>query len=727
MTRVQRSSTTHFLSVFFFLIPPCVAVSQAQVLEEVIVTAERRAQSLRKTPISLINLSQESLQARNYRDLSDLRGAAPNLQLIPHPNAESTLLLFMRGVGNPDEQLTQDPSVGVYVDGIYLSRSQGLATEAASIERIEILRGPQGTLYGRNATGGAINLVTVAPDPSQLSISQTLRTGSRNLLRSQTAINVPLTERSAVRVGYVRSLENGAIENPGTGSSRYGDRDREALRVDLAWHAAESLSLRYSGDRGELHDTPAYLGAVPLGQSSLSRPDAGNPAVTGLQNNSLVSTGHQVTVEWAPVEGVTLRSLTARRKIVDEQYQDWHTGLQGPQPLLVTSAQGAQTQWSQELQLLGSSADERWQWIAGLYWLEEEIERDAQNAIPPADQTRRVFGRNIRNEARAAFGQVSYRPARWQEKLTVTAGLRWSEDRRKAALLRGLQVPIDGPLRLRPEPDFGDRRFSDVSPALTLEYDATDRIRFYGKVAEGYKSGGFNARASSAARFSQGFDDENVRSWEMGMKAESAEQRVRLDATLFRSDYRNIQLNVQSDPTDVVVSDVLNAGKATIDGLELELTTAITETLRLQFRYAWLDPRFNTIFDATGANVSDRYRFMGSPEHSLSVDLHWGLGRALGSALTLDASYSWQDDSVGNTTTDAGTYIIPGYGLASGRLKAVRAAGDGEIAFAVWAQNLTDENYYIAHFNGGTGRIVPTAIWGAPRSAGVELRYRFRR
>lgn len=723
----KRKLTIITPAIAMALVPGLTLDLRAQALEEVVVTAERRGKPLRETPISLVNFGESSLEARNYRDLSDLRGGIPNMQLIPHPNAESTLLLFVRGVGNPDEQLIQDPSVAVYLDGIYLPRNQGLASEAAALQRIEVLRGPQGTLYGRNATGGAVNLITVAPDPDHLTLTQTLRSGSRDLFRSRTDINVPLPGQAALRVGYVESREDGAIDNPGTGAARYGDRDRKAWRADLAWAPADTLSLRYSTDRGELADTPAFLGSVPRNAPKAPRPAAGSPAVSGLQANNVVSKGHHLTIEWQAAEGLVLRSLSAHRELVDDQYQDWHTGLAGPLPLLVTLAQGSQAQWSQEFQLLGDSANGRWSWVAGAYWFEETAERDAINRIPPANQARRVFGRDIRNEARALFGQASYRPALGQDRLTITAGVRWSEDEREATLGRGIQSPLDGPVNLRPTADVGDRDFSDVSPAVTVEYDVTDSVRLYGKIVEGYKSGGFNARASSPERFSAGFDDEKLRSYELGIKAETAERRLRFDAALFRGAYDDIQLNVRSDPENVIASDVLNAGEATIDGLELELTAAVTRALRLQLRYGWLDPVFASVRDATGADVSSAYRFLYSPEHSVALDVHWELGRFLGAELVLDASYGWQDDSFGSATTIAGDYIVPDYGLASGRITGAWTTPAGRLSLGLWGQNLLNEDHYTAHFNGGTGRAVPTALWGPPRALGVMLRYEFGR
>ena len=149
-------------------------------IEDIVVTAQKREESLQKTPISIVAFTGEDLAKNGINEITDLRSQVPSLQIVPHPNSGVTTRIFMRGVGNNDDQITQDPSVAVYVDGVYLARTQGLVTEVAELERIEVLRGPQGSLYGRNATGGAINFITRAPDLDDLRIKQTFSVGNYN-------------------------------------------------------------------------------------------------------------------------------------------------------------------------------------------------------------------------------------------------------------------------------------------------------------------------------------------------------------------------------------------------------------------------------------------------------------------------------------------------------------------------------------------------------------------
>lgn len=228
-------------------------LSVAAQLEEIVITAQKRPESLLESPLSLVVISEQELERSHFVDLADLATLAPNLQVLPHPNAASTLLLFIRGVGNSDEQVIQDPSVAVYLDGVYLSRSQGLASEFLDLERIEVLRGPQGTLYGRNATSGAVNLITKAPSFDASNFSQTLNTGSRALLRATTHLNVPVSDSVAVKVSYQNSQQNGFVRNVGTGAPRFGDEDRNAWRIDGLWQPSDDLRVRLIVDLSLIH------------------------------------------------------------------------------------------------------------------------------------------------------------------------------------------------------------------------------------------------------------------------------------------------------------------------------------------------------------------------------------------------------------------------------------------------------------------------------------------
>lgn len=178
---------------------------QGQRVEEIIVTAQKREESLQDTPISIAALSSRALENKGINDVTDLRSAVPGLQVTPHPNSSVTARVFIRGVGNNDDQLTADPSVAVYLDGVYVARSQGLASDLANIERIEVLRGPQGPLYGRNATGGAINYITKVPELGKFGGAQTFMLGNYNQFRSRTRLNVPIGDTLAVELGYLHA------------------------------------------------------------------------------------------------------------------------------------------------------------------------------------------------------------------------------------------------------------------------------------------------------------------------------------------------------------------------------------------------------------------------------------------------------------------------------------------------------------------------------------------
>jgi iron complex outermembrane receptor protein len=266
-------------------------------LEEVIVTAQRRSESLQDTPISIAAFTAADLENRGISGLVDLRANVPNLQLSPHPNSASTTLVFLRGVGLIDDQITQDGGVAIYMDGVYVARSQGQALEVAELERVEVLRGPQGTLYGRNATGGAINFITKPPVLGDFGVKGQLTLGNYDHQRFKASVNVPMGDKVAARLSYADIQQNGFVRNPGTIVERWGDKDRQAMRADLLWRPADSVSLRYSYDRSDIADTPIHVVVSPLYPATVDRPTAGSPLVQNLLANDVTSQGHSLIAE----------------------------------------------------------------------------------------------------------------------------------------------------------------------------------------------------------------------------------------------------------------------------------------------------------------------------------------------------------------------------------------------------------------------------------------------
>lgn len=266
--------------VYGLMLPPGFAQDEdVGRLQEVVVTAQKREESLQDTPISIVALSSEALESRGIDGLSDLHADVPGLVISPHPNSGATVRIYIRGIGSANDQITYDPSVAMYVDGVYLARFQGLAAEVAELERVEILRGPQGILYGRNSTGGAINFITKAPQLGEFSFRQDLSAGNRDRLYARTRANIPMGETAAAELSFLRVRQDGFIRNAGTGVSRFGDQDRYAYRAALLWQPNDRFDLRYTFDRSDMEDTPVYLAVVPLYPAEASAPSASLPAV----------------------------------------------------------------------------------------------------------------------------------------------------------------------------------------------------------------------------------------------------------------------------------------------------------------------------------------------------------------------------------------------------------------------------------------------------------------
>lgn len=690
-------------------------VGHAQpVLEEVMVTAQKRVESLQDTPISIAALDADALEKFGIGDLVDLQGKVPNLQISPHPNSMSTPRIFIRGVGNFDDQITQDPSVAVYMDGVYMARNQGMGLEVAELERVEVLRGPQGALYGRNATGGAINFVTSPPAIGEWGFSQTFSTGSRDLFRSRSMLNAPLGDSAAVRLAYLNTEQDGFVRNVGTGASHFGSEDREALRADLLWQADDNLDVRYSYDRSKIEDTPYFLNQQAP-SSSLNRPSRGNPAVADLQAHDVAIEGHQLTLSWTPAADLEVRSITAYRELDSFLYQDYLTGRFGPVASLITRDTLNQEQWSQEFQFLGTALDERLNYVAGIYYFREDGDWSNRNSLP-------AFGQNtgddaeVENRAFALYAQGTWTPEHFERRLHLTLGGRWSRDKRQAgldkfALVGGAPVSLGS--------GTGDKTFTDFSPSLTLAWDLNDTSNIYVKASSGYKTGGFNVRPSTIERFEAGFDEETLVSWEAGIKSQWLDNRLRLNGAIFYADYDDIQLNATSDFNDPTRADILNAGEGTIEGLELDITAALHQRLTLGLSYAYLDAGYDEIIDGVGNNVTNNYTFINAPEHSVVANIDWDIAELSVGQLSFNLNYSWQDEKAITTSTTQGLFTIEDYGLLNARLTLAEIPGlpAGSLRVAAWGRNLEDKHWAFlnAPLFGGF------RAYGEPRTWGIDV------
>lgn len=793
-------------------------------LEEIIVTAERKASSLQDTPISIEVFGEEKLELRGIGGLEDLSSNVPSMVVEPHPLSNTTLRITIRGVGVTDSQVTQDPAVGIYIDGVYLARSVGLALDLADVQRMEVLRGPQGVLYGRNSTGGAVNIITRRPDTGGFSMNHKLTLGERHLVVGKSSFNVPITDTVAVKFAMLGRRSDGFVENTGLGED-FGDRKALGLRFDTRWLASENLTLDYGYDYTDMsyvnylfqgvlkpqtdHGLAEYFKPYAVENSVYSnrRLDhlaSGSP----MQDSHSTVSGHTLNLT-RHFDGFELKYIGAYRQLEDFQYPDLSGGSGNPGYRIDTNAYDSaaarqanggnptplvipktfQSQWSHELQIIGDAWGDRLSYIAGLYYFNEDGGEDGrpihhvQSATVDPQQTDAVLSLlppelrqlvqdnaqprlsaywnylyGIENSAYAAYGQLSFCPKILDERLKLTVGLRASKDERYAikdfvqrqyvevrlADASLAAVPVPGAAFGSSEDFVGEEAsstYDDVSPSANIQFEITDMATTYLSYSTAYKSGGFNTRdpqisaASGPASdgtnygfgFVEGFLPERVKSWELGLKSEWLERALRLNGALFHSDYTDMQTNFMISGT---ISDTKarNAGKARMQGVELEGAFIPARNLVFSFQYAYLDAEVLEVIDVDGNNVANLYPFIAAPPHSGVLSGDWTFAEPEWGSLRAYLGWNYIGDRQGFVITEArrGLTSIDGYGQFNARLMAngLRVGSGGTLDIALWGKNLLDEEYELTAID-NLPQADRAVIWGEPRMIGMDFIYRY--
>lgn len=387
-------------------VAPPPAQREGMQLEEILVTAQRKVSSLQDTPISIEAFNAETLELRGIEGVEDLGANVPSMVIEPHPLSNATLRITIRGIGISDSQVTQDPAVGIYLDGVYLARSVGLALDLADIERMEVLRGPQGVLYGRNSTGGAVNILTKRPDPSAFTMDHKLTIGDRNLVVGKSSINLPLNDALAIKLALLARSSDGFVENTGEGRD-FGDREALGLRFDARWIASDTLTVDYGYDFTDFEYVNYLFQGVLRprtnhGLAEFFKPYAEASSVYSNRRLDRLASGAPMEASTAEVSGHTLtlarqfeafelKYIAAYRELEDSQYPDLSGGggdtgyridlnaydsaaarmANGGQPTPLVIPTTFQDQWSHELQISGNAWDDRVSYIAGLYYFTE--------------------------------------------------------------------------------------------------------------------------------------------------------------------------------------------------------------------------------------------------------------------------------------------------------------------------------------------------------------------
>lgn len=734
------------------------------VLEEIIVTSQKREQSLQDVPISVAAFGYEKLQAMGIDELEDIGANVPNLVINNFNNDASTVRLFIRGIGQNDVQLTQDPSVALYIDGVYVGTSIGSGMESIDLERIEVLRGPQGTLYGRNSTGGAVNMISRRPELNKFGFKQSLTTGNFDLFKSKTSINVPLGGKAAARLAYLISDRDALTENLGEGED-WAIEDRTAWRLDLRAELTNELMLDYTYDQSDIDDTSRleflHDAINPFGLASFCtepfpdrRPDEAT-ACRPVEPSAVEINGHNLTLAWDASDEITVKSITAYREVESDVSHDGTptVGIIANNPASSSVRRTDFEQFTQEFQVIGTAFDDQLEYVTGLYYYADEATQQADSISVLGPRSPNDFTTS-ENTSLAVYGQYTYTPKaadRWH----FTLGMRYSDDDREATRINENSATFaaeggftaencaDPYLQLvgcQPDGVIAtatyDKSFQNFNPSFTVSYDVTDSANLYAKVATGYKSGGTSQRSANPTAFSQGFDEEDVTSYELGFKGRLFNERVSVNSALFKMDIDGFQASVQTGGT-AGDRDFTPVDGTEIEGWEIDIVALLSDGLTFSLGYGWLDTQMGvdqivTLLDTGVEQITLVVPEVSyAPGNSLTAALDYQ--RDLGFA-QLDAhlGYAYQD-SAATSLNVADDLPTDERGLidASLRLSQLKL-GEGELSVSLWGKNLTDQEYIIintgslgALFPGGALGFPTWTTWGDPRTYGVTIEFEY--
>ena len=702
------------------------------VLEEVVVTAQKREAALQDTPISITALTVQDIERYNMTDLAEVARVVPNFKLNHGRDSTSQATVHVRGIGQSDE--LGDPGVGIYIDGIYLARQHAALFKLNDIERIEILRGPQGTLFGRNTIGGAVNVVTRQPT-DEAEFSAELGAGSYDSITGAAYGQVPIIEdRLFARAAIYGEKNSGFTENTFL-DEELNNNDVLTGRFALRALPTENLEINWSADvtRDEsdgpgifisgLDRTQPYLPFIEGGFGSLSTYVTGDPAgvsdldshVRKISNDSpnkhtLDIWGTALNISWDAGD-YEFRSITGYREI-EELIQSDLDGT--PFPIFdQDSDEFEQWQVSQEFQLLGEAFNDRLTWLLGAYYFLEEHRLPISVIFDIGLGVNFGFDRTVQQEVEtiAGFGSATYV---FTDKFSATVGARYSSEDKT---LESLRIQANGTISFN-EPGISTD-FNNFSPKIALDYQLTQAVLAYASFSKGFKSGGFNPRADVQGE-TQPFDPEKVYSFEAGIKSRWFDDRLQANIAGFYMDYSDIQQQVFiTDPSGAgFVSTVANAAEATIAGLELEVMARPTDNFFFSGTLGYTDAEFDEFIDATLGDLSDR-EFQNTPEITASIAAEYSVVLAQSWEASLGAFYSYQSE-VFFDPKNVELIKEDGFDLLDLNLKITPP--NSKFQLEAFIKNVTDELYRTNGVDTVTDLGYALNYFGAPRTFGVNLR-----
>ena len=681
--------------------------------EIITVTAQRREEDVQDVSTAVTAISGRQIDERGTREFEDFARRVPGLTVSSFSEAEP--IIAIRGAFNTFSQAGASKPVGVFIDDVYISRNSASTFQLFDLEAVEVLRGPQGTLFGRNVTGGAILLRTTEPDMDEVRAKAEVGYGNYDELVLRGLVTGPVTDTIAAKASI------SFTERDGYSTDRLIGREIDDLQAITARGAllfeprpGASLLLAADYDREESSGraisaiAPASADDGDIRTTETGTPQRYERETYGLSATANIETGIGDIV-----------SITAYRESDAEELLAFSPVSFSLLPQIspvfpfqrIADNRDMPRTFSQEIRL-ASAPETRLGYIAGLYYFHEDISRDARTlqftGTTGALNRDRTFFQDVATDSYAGFLDLSFALTDW---ITLSAGGRYTFESKS--------VSVDYEDALAPAANFTDAAFEgdyeEFTPRVAIEIEPSEDHLLYASYTQGFTAGGFNTEEPSIAVVTDPFEPETVDAYEIGLKSQFLDRRLALNVAGFVQEYKNKQEGFLTPTYNFVIR---NASEATVKGGEVEGRAVIMPGLSLTGSYAYLDARYDEF--VLDLNDEDRSGNMlpTSPEHSFSVGFDANLPVSDRVNLIANAAYSWQDDYY-TGSENRPTFLIDSYDLANATIGIEGANGGWRVL--LWADNIFDQDYVLVRSDFGAGGI--GEAYGAPATYGVRVSF----
>ena len=790
-THITSSSACSLISQFFLtfiivgIVPNMVNAQQSQsaasnsALEEIVVTARKREEPLQETPIAVSAFSANDLEKRSLDNLMDVGAYAPNVNMATGQSGSGGAnngQIYIRGIGQSDFLFTTDPGVGIYIDGVFHPRTLGSSMDLMDLERVEVLRGPQGTLFGKNTVGGAVNVVSAKPT-GELGGSAEATFGRFNRTDFRGGIDFPVSETVFAKAALSYKNRDGHADRLDFTTraklDETGSQDQIGGRLLLRWLASEDITvdlgfdyshwdqesvatqLTQFDDAGAFGGVPialwnAFIGG-PSGTPMSSAFISGDPDIsfgTGPNGNELDAWGFNATIEW-DMGWATIKSITAYREMEALFGRD---GDGSPLPIVHTNQRQDQDQITQEIQILGTAFDDKLNWVAGFFYF-DEFGRDANQVV----LTSGLFGAlealpgtldgsplamptapggagnpinalldldfDIFNEiditSMAAFTQGTFDVT---DKLSITGGFRYTYEKKEYFLEHSR---IASGTFIVPATTV-DASWNEPTYTAGMQYQWTDDLMTYFTFSRGFKSGGFNGRPTVSGEVSS-FDPEFLKSYEIGAKSEWFDRRLRLNLAAFYYDYEDLQFgSVTADPVSGSLLLVIdNVASAEVKGVEVEMRAVPVEGLDISASLGYTDFEITEV-DPSVVDVTLQTNMILTPEWSASASIEYTFPQQDYGIVSIRGDWTHESESfadIQNTPSIA----RDSHSIFNARLTwEMKDMGWGDgWQLAVFGTNLTDRRVLVSGLQALNSFGTAEGHFNRPREWGVTIKKSF--